>query len=421
MNIELINTGSELLLGRILNTNQQWLCRQLADLGLEVQRQAAVPDTAPAIQQAVREALARADLVITTGGLGPTSDDRTRDLVAELLGRPLRLDEEVRQAIKNFFVQRNRPQPFRTEVQALVPAGAIVLPNAFGTAPGLALEVPAGLLRAGPAGGWLIMLPGPPRELRPMFTRQVVPLLQKIVPSGHEFVSRTLKTTGIGESMVEEKIAGPLQALTEAGLELGYCAGVGEVDVRLSARGPGAAENVAAAEQIVRGLVGEYIFGLGDDPLEAVIIRLLTERRQSLAVAESCTGGLVAHRLTNVPGASAVFLGGMVTYSNEAKQTLLGVRAATLAEHGAVSEPTAREMAAGARARLGADYALAITGIAGPAGGTDAKPVGTVFVGLATARQTLVRRYFNPTDRETFKRITSQQALELLRRELRPG
>ncbi len=421
MRIELINTGSELLLGRVLNTHQQWLCRQLADLGYVVERQVAVPDTALAIQQAVREALSRADVVIATGGLGPTSDDRTRDLVAELLGRKLEMNEAVRLDIQNYFSKRSRPQPARTEVQALVPEGALVLPNAFGTAPGLAIAVSPGQFRTTDSNTWLIMLPGPPRELRPMFTNQVVPLIQKNFPLQHVFVCRTLKTTGLGESLLEEKIAGPLQHLTDAGLELGYCARTGEVDVRLVAAGSGAQKLAAEAEEIICGLIGDYIFGSNDEQLEQIIIRLLAERKQTVALAESCTGGFIANRLTNVSGASAALLAGLVTYSNEAKQTFLGLRASTLAEHGAVSEPTAREMAEGARTRTGATYALSVTGIAGPTGGTDSKPVGTVFIGLATPAKTVVAQKLNSHDRETFKYVTSQQALEMLRRAILAG
>jgi len=313
-------------------------------------------------------------------------------------------------------VHRRRPQPARVEVQALVPEGAIVLPNALGTAPGLAMEVPAGRFR--PGASWLVMLPGPPRELRPMFIEQVIPLIQKLFPPDKAFVCRTLKMTGLGESIVEDKIAASLKHLSDTGLELGYCARIGEVDVRLVARGADAQKIAFQAEQIIRDQIGQFIFGTDDDELEAVIIKLLMEQKKTLALAESCTGGYIANRLTNVPGASEVFPGGWITYSNEAKQNSLGVRPETLAQHGAVSEATAREMAQGARTRAGSDYALAVTGIAGPGGGSDAKPVGTVFIALATAGHTFVLNPLNRYDRETFKFVTSQQALELLRRTL---
>ena len=404
------------MLGFVLNTHQQWLCRQLADAGYDVARQTAIADTAPAIQQIVREALGRADFIIITGGLGPTSDDLTRDLIADLLGKKLRLDTAILAQLEAFFAQRGRPMPETTQVQAQVPEGALVLPNPHGTAPGLAMEVRPNPFRADGKTSWLVMLPGPPREMRPMFTDHVLPMLRAKFPLATAFVCRTLRTTGIGESIVEEKISDALKPLTAQGLVLGYCAHYGAVDVRLVARGADAQKLAAAGETIIREKLGSHIFGTQDDQLHDLIIRLLAERKETLVLAESCTGGYVANRLTDVPGASAVFLCGLVTYSNEAKQNLLGVRAETLAQHGAISEATAREMANGARVRFNADYALAITGIAGPTGGTPDKPVGTVFIALATAQHTFILNPVNRYDRPTFKQITCQQALELLRR-----
>jgi nicotinamide-nucleotide amidase len=421
MTVELINTGSELMLGRTLNTHQQWLCRRLADLGYVVSRQVGVPDAGPAIEAAVREALGRADLILVTGGLGPTSDDLTRDLIAGLLERPLREDPVIVAQLQVFFAARNRPMPDRNRVQALVPEGATVLPNPHGTAPGLAMEVRPNPFRESGKPSWLILLPGPPRELRPMFVGAVVPLLRRVLPLKSEFVCRTLRSTGIGESVVQARIAGLLQPLVEQGLDLGYCAHSGRVDVRLAAHGANAAQLVRAAESVVQEELGSHLFAEGDEELESVIIRLLTEREETLAVAESCTGGCIVHRLTNVPGASAVFLAGLVTYSNEAKQKFLGVSAPTLAEHGAVSEAVAREMAEGARQQNRTTYALAVTGVAGPTGGTPAKPLGTVFIALAGPFPTVVEKNFNPYDRETFKQVTAQQALDLLRRSLVMG
>ena len=415
MRIEIINTGSELMLGRVLNTHQQWLCRQLADRGYTVNRQVAIDDSAPAIEGAVREALARAELIVVTGGLGPTSDDRTRDLIAALLGRKLGEDPAVVAHIEGFFAARKRPMPASTRIQAMVPEGASVLMNAHGTAPGLVME-PAGGKNA--ACRLLVMLPGPPRELRPMFTEQVVPFLRDRFPLPAPFVCRTLKTTGMGESQVEEKIAGPLRALTDAGMDLGYCARIGEVDVRFVTRGTDAQKNVAEAERIVREILGPLVFAADDEQLEETIVKLLTNRKQTIALAESCTGGAIADRLTNVPGASVVFLAGLVTYSNEAKQKFLGVRSETLAQHGAVSEATVSEMAEGARDATGADYAISVTGIAGPGGGTPEKPVGTVWIGVASASGTIAQRRFNAFDRETFKNVTSQHALDMLRRQI---
>jgi nicotinamide-nucleotide amidase len=414
--IEIINTGSELMLGRVLNTHQQWLCRQLSDLGYVVNRQVAVSDEGMQIREAVRESLSRADFIITTGGLGPTNDDRTRDLIAELIDVELVRNDGVLQRIVDFFASRKRPMPESTKIQAMVPRDALVLMNAHGTAPGLVMEIAAGKFRG--ASTWLVMLPGPPRELRPMFTDQIVPWLREKLPCETEFACRTLKTTGLGESRVEELIAPHLKHLTDAGLDLGYCARTGEVDVRFVARGCGAQQNVTEAESITRRLIGEHIFGTDDDQLEEALVRLLTERKQMLALAESCTGGYIANRITNVAGASAVLWGGAVTYANEAKMKWLGVRNETLAAHGAVSEETAREMAEGARRISDADFALATTGIAGPGGGTEEKPVGLVFIGFATRQNTRGYKFLNRFDRETFKYVTSQQALEILRREL---
>ena len=417
MIIELVNTGTELMLGRVLNTHQQWLCRQLADSGYVVSRQVAVPDTGAAIEAAVSEALARADLVLTTGGLGPTSDDITRELIASLLGRQLRENRQVLDHISQFFEVRQRRMPERTRVQAMVPEGALVLPNPHGTAPGLAMEVRPNPFRPASAS-WLVMLPGPPRELRPMFQDSVMPLLRRVLPTGSAFVCRTLRATGIGESLVEERVSVPLQPLVEDGLELGYCARPGQVDVRLAAQTDDSQALVNRAEAIVRKQLGQYVYSQDEEEIEATVIKLLTKQNTTIAVAESCTGGCIAHRLTNVPGASAVFHAGFVTYSNAAKEKFLKVRSETLKSHGAVSEAVAKEMAEGARNAAGAHYALSVTGIAGPSGGTDTKPVGTVFIGLADSSGCVVERNFNPFDRETFKQVTSQQALDLLRRKL---
>ena len=416
LNIELLNTGSELM-----------LCRRLADLGYVVTRQVAVPDTAHDIQSAVREALSRADLIIATGGLGPTSDDVTRDLIAQLLGKKLRLDDAVLNHIKRRFAARSLPMPKNNEVQALVPEGALVLANPNGTAPGLAMKITpsegrvpnpnqVGDSQSSPLRTqWLVMLPGPPRELRPMFDNFVVPLLRREFPLAAPFVCRTLRTSGIAESLVQEKIEAPLNTLAVAGLEIGYCARTGQVDVRLSARGGNGGKIVRAAEAIVQKILGAQIYGFDNEEMETVVVRLLTGRKKTLAMAESCTGGCIAHRVTNVPGASAVFPGGWVVYSNESKQKFLGVRAETLAAHGAVSEAVAREMAEGARLQLGADFAIAVTGIAGPGGGTKEKPVGTVFIGLAGEFGTVIEHKFNPYERETFNEVTAWQALEMLR------
>lgn len=417
MQIDLINTGSELLLGRVLNTHQQWLCRKLADHGYEVSRQIAVSDSATSIRDAVADSLNTADLIITTGGLGPTSDDLTRDLVAQLLGLSLAEDPEALANIERFFLARKRAMPTSTRVQALVPQGAEVLHNHHGTAPGLALRINPSR-KDSQRTQWLVMLPGPPRELHPMFLKQALPLIQREFPLEHPFTCRTLRTTGLGESAVEERIAGPLTPWTQKGLIVGYCARTGEVDVRLAAQAHEGPFWIQEAEALCRSLLSDHVFGVDDESLEGVVVRTLLQQGMSVGCAESCTGGYIANRITNVSGASAVFRGGIVSYHNEVKSALLSVPPEMIATHGAVSEPTAHAMAEGARRALGVDYALATTGIAGPTGGSDAKPVGTVFIALAGPSGTKVVRHFNPFDRETFKYVTSQQALNLVRHSL---
>jgi nicotinamide-nucleotide amidase len=322
--------------------------------------------------------------------------------------------------IKTFFDMRNRPMPERTRVQALIPEGALVLRNPHGTAPGLAMKINPNPFRSDGKATWLLMLPGPPRELRPMFSESVVPLLKRELPLEESFISATLRITGLGESLVEERIKEHLCDLVAAGLDLGYCAHPGQVDVRIAARGAKAEVMVNAAQKIVQECLNEHIFAREEQELASVVIEQLKQRRQTLAVAESCTGGYIANQLTNVPGASAVFLAGLVTYSNAAKQSLLGVPAEVIDQHGAVSEQVAQLMAEGAKSRQNADYALSVTGIAGPDGGSPAKPVGTVFVGMAGPFETRVRHYLNPFDRVTFKDVTAQQALNMLRRKLAP-
>ncbi len=432
MKIEIVNTGSELMLGRVLNTHQQFLCRRLADLGHVVTRQVAIADTGSEIQTAVREALSRADLVITTGGLGPTSDDITRELIAELLGKKLIENKEVLAHIENFFAKRGRPRPAKTSVENFVPEGAEIFPNATGTAPGLAMKAgdrrweigdgaetsPSAIshLPSAPPK-WLVMLPGPPRELRPMFDNQIVPLLKREF-ADEIFICRTILTTGIGESRVQEYVEADLQPLVKRGLEIGYCARPGAVDVRLTASGAMAEKLVSEGEAVVQKILGENIFGFDDAEIENVVVKLLAQKKKTLALAESCTGGLIANRITDVPGASEIFLGGVVSYANSAKEKFLDVRAETLQTHGAVSEAVAREMALGAREKFGSDFAIAVTGIAGPSGGSAEKPVGTVFIALASASGVEVKKFLNVWERATFKQVTATQALEWLRRTL---
>jgi len=402
--LEVINTGTELLHGNVLNTHLSFLAQQVFLIGLRVQRQTTIPD-GEAIRDSILESATRCEIVLITGGLGPTTDDITREIVAELTNRPLLYDESIFQRIKERFQKRGLRLTDRISRQAYVPEGAVVLPNDFGTAPGLYIPTRNGIPH-------LLLFPGPPRELIPMFTTYAIPVLRDLVPR-NDLHARIFRTTGIGESYVEKMVGKELLAIP--GLEVGYCARLREVDVRVVGDQPA----VEAAEKIMRAALGENIYGAGTKELEEIVFELLRDTGSTLAVAESCTGGQLADRLTNVPGASAVFLEGNVTYSNEAKTRILGVPSEFFASFGAVSEQVARAMAEGARERSGAGYSLSTTGVAGPAGGTPEKPVGTVYIGLAGENLiTRAERLFFPTDRQSFKRICTQQALDMLRREI---
>ena len=410
MRVVVINTGTELLLGSVPNTHLTFIAREIFPLGLRVAWQLTVPDGA-AIGEALAAEFARSDIIFVTGGLGPTTDDITREATAELLGLPLRRDPGVADAITSRLRARGYPMTDRVLRQADVPEGAVVLPNPNGTAPGLYLAA-----QSPPTGSTphLFLLPGPPRELHPMFRESVKPILRAVVPARTTVECRTFRLAGVGESVVEAKVGSQILALAD--VELGYCARLGEVDIRVLG-GPAV---LAAAEAIIRQAFPNGVYtSAPEEKLEEVVVRLVTERRQTVATAESCTGGLLAHRITNVPGSSAAFLAGYVTYANDAKVAALGVPEPLLAEHGAVSEPVVRAMAEGALHKSGATFALATTGIAGPGGGSPHKPVGTVFLALATANDetVVVRRNFE-SDRESFKQLATQAALEMLRQRI---
>jgi nicotinamide-nucleotide amidase len=407
MRVVVINTGTELLLGDVLNSHVAFIARAIFPLGLRIDRQITVPDGEP-IRKAIEESLGEAEIIFITGGLGPTTDDITREITAQLLGLKLQHDPGILRAIQERAARRGFRLTDRVARQADVPEGAIVLPNEHGSAPGLYLA--AEEMKKRPH---LFLLPGPPRELHPMFCDAVLPLLCKIATTESKRDCRRFRIAGVGESLVEEAIGEHLLALPN--LELGYCARPGEMDVRLI----GDATVLDQAERIVREKLGAAIFSTDGSGLEEAVVKLLTARKQTLAIAESCTGGYLAHRITNVPGASAIFLGGCVTYSNEAKTAMLGVDPALIEKEGAVSKKVATAMAEGARVNANADFALATTGIAGPGGGSEEKPVGTVFIALAARdRAVSVQKRFFPDDRPTFKELTAQAALEMLRRRL---
>ncbi len=407
--IEVINTGTELLLGNTLNTHGAWFGRELFKLGLRISRQTTVPD-GDAIRDALQEALGRADAVIVTGGLGPTSDDLTREITAEVLGLELITDEAALRSLEGFFALRGRPMVDANLKQALCPVGADILPNANGTAPGI--YVPPRL--NGRSNCAMFLLPGPPRELYPMYQAEVVPRLLALAGVENLHEALVLKFTGIGESDFHQGIDARLAAVP--GLEYGYCAHVGEVDLRLI----GAAAALVEGREIALERFGSYLISDDESSLEETVVRLLRERGMTFATAESCTGGLIANRITNVPGASEVFTHGFVTYANAAKTGMLGVSAQDIETHGAVSEVVARAMADGALQKSGADIAVSVTGIAGPGGGSEEKPVGTAWIAVA-ARDAPTEAFsvFHPRNRKDFKLAVSQAALEAVRRRLK--
>lgn len=406
MRIEILNTGTELLLGGTVNTHGAWIGRALFPLGLRATRQTTVPDGEP-IREALEEMVGRCDALIVTGGLGPTSDDLTRELTAEVLGLELITDEAALRSIESFFALRGRPMAEANKKQALCPVGADVLPNPNGTAPGV--YVPPRL--NGRSRCAVFLLPGPPRELYPMFEAEVVPRLRALAGIEHPPAVLELKFTGIGESDFHQGIDERLAAIS--GLEFGYCAHIGEVDLRLIGE-PGV---LREARAIALDKFADHLINEDGTSMEQTVVRLLRSRGWSMATAESCTGGLIADRLTNVPGASEVFSCGFVTYANEAKTKQLGVCPETLAKHGAVSEEVAREMAEGALREAGVEIAVAVTGIAGPDGGTEEKPVGTAWIGLASrGGATTAFRVYQPRNRHDFKRAVSQAALDAVRK-----
>lgn len=406
MRIEILNTGTELLLGNTLNTHGAWFGRELFKLGLRVGRQVTVPD-GDAIRESLSEAVGRADVVIVTGGLGPTSDDLTREITAEVLGLELILDEAGLRSLEAFFAARGRPMVEANRKQAMSPVGADILPNPNGTAPGV--YVPPRLNGRGNCA--VFLLPGPPRELYPMFKAEVVPRLRALSGIDAPPLALELKFTGIGESDFHDGIDDQLAAM--AGLEYGYCARIGEVDLRLI----GDAETIARGRELAIGAFSRQLVSDDGASLEQVVLRNLEARGWKLAVAESCTGGLICSRLTDVVGASAVLTHGFVTYANEAKVEMLGVSEESLAEYGAVSETVAREMAEGALRVSGAQVAVAVTGIAGPGGGSEEKPVGTAWIGLAMEGvETIAVKIYQPRNRKDFKLAVSQAALDLVRR-----
>jgi nicotinamide-nucleotide amidase len=407
--IELVAIGNELLLGYTLDTNGAEIARTLSALGLEIARRSAVPDRPEEIAAAVSEALRRTGAVITTGGLGPTRDDMSKKAVADLYRVPLEFDEAVWSDIVTRFARVQRAPAASNRSQAEVPRGATVLRNRWGTAPGLWLEGPPGLT---------IMLPGVPTEMRKLLEFEVGPRLAARA-TGAVVRSLVVRTTAIAESALAERMGAVDDEI--APLTLAYLPGVEGVDLRITAWGmaPDEADrHLRRAADIVTERAGEHVYGEGDTDLAAVVLERARRAGLSLGVAESCTGGLVGGRVTEVPGSSDVFAGGVVCYADRLKSELLDVPPALIAEHGAVSEPVARAMAEGARRRIGVDLSVSVTGIAGPTGGSEEKPVGTVWFAVASPGGTEARRIIFLGSRREIRERAAQTALFLLNRRL---
>ena len=413
MKAELITIGDELLIGQVVNTNAAWAGEQLDLAGVDVLRMVTLGDDIEAIQAALADAYRTSELVIITGGLGPTHDDITREAIAGFFGAELRPDPDVLAHIERRFARRGYTMPVSNQRQAMVPEGFEVLPNPVGTAPGLWLA------EEGPPPRLLAVVPGVPHEMRALMEGEVLPRLRK--RKGLRFIRhRTLLTAGIGESNLQERL-GDLAGWLGDGLRLAYLPGGGSVRLRASASGDDqqtVERRLDAFEAHLRERIGLYFFGTGTETLEAAVGKMLKARGQTLAVAESCTGGFVLNRLTNVPGSSAYVVGGVVAYGNAVKAEQLGVSEAALEEEGAVSEVVARQMAEGIRERLRADVGVSTTGVAGPSGGTPEKPVGTVWIGYADASGSQARLLSLATDRLLNKQLTSTAVLNDLRQRL---
>ncbi len=409
MQAEVLAIGSELTSGATVNTNAAYLARRLAALGIPCRRQVAVGDERSELLAALHEGLQRSTLLIVTGGLGPTFDDITMAAIAEATRRPLVYFPAVATAIRRFYTRRHRALQRAALRQAYLPRGGQPLSNALGTAAGLWLPLAHGRV--------LVALPGVPAEMRAITERHVLPRLKRLA-SGRAIESRTLRTAGIVELAIEAVLR-RLRIPPE--VSVGLYPNLRMVDVRLTAATrsrPQAKRSLARLEAPLRRALGVHVYGVDDETIEEAVGRLLVARRRTIAVAESCTGGLVSDRLTNVPGSSRYVRGGVIAYHNDVKRTQLGVSSTLLAKYGAVSAPVARSMAQGVRRLLGSNVGLAITGIAGPTGGTKRKPVGLVYLALADGRRVLSHRCQFFGDRLSIKAQAAQAAIDFLRRHL---
>jgi nicotinamide-nucleotide amidase len=418
--IEVVTIGDELLLGFTIDTNAAHLGRELAAIGVEIARRTTVGDTEEAIATGVREALERSNGVITTGGLGPTADDLTVSAVATIFGREMKLDEDVVEGLKQRWARMGRrgPIPQSNFRQAMVPEGAEVIPNAHGSAPGIWLE--------DDRGRWVAMLPGVPREMRAMLAEQLIPRISKRARSNGAdgstvILSRTIRTTGIAESALAD-LLGDLGRSVD-GFKPAFLPSIEGVDLRLTSRDlpkDEASSRLESAVARLREAIGQHVYGEAGDDLAAIVLDMCRAKGLKLAVAESCTGGMLGSRITAIPGSSDVFLGGVMAYDNWVKINLLGVDPQLIERNGAVSEPVVNAMARGIRERLSADIGIAITGVAGPGGGSAEKPVGTVWIAV-DGRVSAARGLRLIGDRAEIRQRAAQAALDLVRRELQTG
>jgi nicotinamide-nucleotide amidase len=407
MDAEIIAVGSELLTPYRQDTNSLFLTEQLNRLGIEVRFKTVVGDHRTRLGETLRLALDRSELVIVTGGLGPTEDDVNREVVAEVLGRPLRIVDEIRRQLEERWARLERSMPENNLRQAMVPEGAEWLENQRGTAPGLWMEH---------NGSILVLLPGPPWELEAMFEAKCLPRLEPR-SAGVRLRTRVYKVVGLPESEVDRRIAPSYKPYRNP--ETTILSTLGTIEVHLRAQAPSEAEAEALLNEVgdkIELELGDHIFSSRGESLEEVVGMYLVMKQKTLAVAESCTGGLLAERLTRVPGSSNFFLGGVVCYSNQLKTSLAGVPAEMIAADGAVSKPVAQALAEGIRRRAGSSLGVGITGVAGPTGGTPEKPVGLVFIALADDRSTEVRRFQFPGDRDRVRQWASIAGLEMIRR-----
>jgi nicotinamide-nucleotide amidase len=409
---KILTIGDELLYGQIVDTNSQWMSVELSDAGIQVVRRTTVGDVTGDILTAFAEAEERADIVLITGGLGPTNDDLTKPCLAKYFNCEMRIHEEALAEVTEFFVSRGRTLTEVNRLQASLPVCCEKITNKLGTAPGMWFER---------NGKVFVSMPGVPHEMKQMMSAIILPKLRQAFKTSsiHHTVIRTV---GIGESFLAEKISGWEQSLPSH-IKLAYLPGYGEVKLRLTAFGGNAVhlhDEVNTLIEKLKTLAGEYIYAVGNDPLEVVVGKLLRERKLTLSVAESCTGGYLSHLITSVPGSSEYFQGSLVTYSNDVKINDLGVQPETLQEHGAVSEAVIKEMASQVRLKFGADIGVATSGVAGPGGGTPDKPVGTVWIACSNATQTVARKLQLSKDRIINIKISASAALNLVRMTLKP-